>query len=73
MNEELNEGWQCEKHPGKRVYHYIVDSFSLCGKLGLYLGEIQPAKEGQQKSGEDCAACYRKLQIRLKKKPHRTA
>lgn len=64
---ELKEGWQAEKHPTQRVYHYIADSFSLCGKLGFYMGELQVAKEGQPKSGEDCAACYRKLQTRLKK------
>lgn len=57
---ELKEGWQAEKYPTQRVYHYIADSFSLCGKLGLYMGELQVAKE-------DCAACYRKLQTRLKK------
>lgn len=73
MNEELNEGWQGEKHQSQRVYHYIVGSFSLCGKLGLYFGELEAAKEGKEKSGKDCAACYRKLQIRLKKNTPRTA
>lgn len=63
---ELKEGWQAEKYSSQRVYHYIVDTFSLCGKLGFYSGELQAAKMGQEKSGEDCAACYRKLQKRIK-------
>jgi hypothetical protein len=44
---ELTEGWQAEKHYSQKVYHYIAGTFSLCGKLGFYTGELtkrRPAK-----------------------------
>lgn len=40
MSEEIqaeatSEGWQAEKCTSQRVYHYIVDTFSLCKRLGF--------------------------------------
>lgn len=65
--EELSEGWQAEKAYSQRVYHYIVGTFSLCGGLGFYTGELMPHKPGAKKGREDCAPCYRKAEKRLTK------
>jgi len=58
-----SEGWQAEKHLSQRVYHYIVDSFSLCRKLGFYTGILMPHKG--KKGPEDCAECFRRVQKRF--------
>jgi len=42
-----------------RVYHYIVDTRSLCGRWGLYMGELMGFRLGRR-GKEDCATCYRK-------------
>ena len=57
---ETREGWQLDKHPLQRVYHYIRGTFSLCGKLGFYLGDLAP-DDAAKRSKEDCKACTRKL------------
>lgn len=63
--EQLTEGWQAEKHYNQRIYHYVVDTFSLCRKLGFYTGELMP--DNPQKRGpSDCKACVKKLEVRLK-------
>jgi hypothetical protein len=55
------EGWQVDKHPRQRVYHYIgPDTMALCGKLGFYRGELAP-DEPTKRSREDCKACAKKL------------
>ena len=69
INSELREGWQAEKHPMQRVYHYIVDSFSLCKKLGFYLGELMPHKG--TKGSEDCNDCFRRVEKRSAKSPRK--
>lgn len=61
--DETREGWQAEKYYSQRVYHYIVGTFSLCGKLGFYMGELMP-HEGE-KGSEDCAECFRRVEKRV--------
>lgn len=58
------EGWQAEKHDGQRVYHYIRDTMSLCGKLGFFTGQLMPHVPAP-KGNEDCAACYRRIPKKL--------
>jgi hypothetical protein len=65
MSDTNNEGWQAEKHTSQRVYHYIVGTFSLCGRLGFYMGELMP--HAGKKGAEDCAECFRKAEKRLAK------
>ena len=60
---EETQGWQVEKHYSQRVYHYIDHTFSLCGKLGLYIGELA-ADNPEKRSREDCKACIKKLEHR---------
>lgn len=57
------EGWQAEKHLAQRVYHYIVDTFSLCGRLGFYFGDLMPHKG--LKGKEDCSDCFRRAEKRI--------
>lgn len=58
--EKLTEGWQDEKHPSQRVYHYIRGTFSLCGSLGFYRGDLVP-DVSEKRGSKDCKACIRKL------------
>lgn len=44
---KIQEGWQVERLWHQRVYHYIVDTFSLCGKLGFYTGELAADQPGK--------------------------
>ena len=60
MSEPLTEGWQDEKHPSQRVYHYIRGQFSLCGSLGFYRGDLMPDAP-EKRTQYDCKACIRKL------------
>jgi len=53
------EGWQAEKHPHQRRYHYIRDTMALCRKLAFYTGDLMPFKPGVPKSSEDCAECFK--------------
>lgn len=59
------EGWQAEKHHSQRIYHYINGTFSLCGKLGFYTGEVIPDNQ-EKRTAEDCKACIKKLDARKK-------
>lgn len=59
------EGWQ--GRTAGRVFHYIVDSFSLCRRLGFYFADLQAAEPGAEKRIQDCSECYRRLQARIKK------
>ncbi len=63
---DTKEGWQAARNNNTRVYHYIRETFSLCGKLGFYVGDLIPYVKAPR-GNEDCAACYRKLQIELKR------
>jgi hypothetical protein len=63
--QKQEEGWQAEKAWSQRVYHYIVGTFSLCGRLGFYTGELMPHKG--KKGAEDCAECFRRVEKRLAK------
>lgn len=54
------EGWQAEKHTTQRVYHYIAGTFSICGKLGFYTGEVMP--HTGKKGKEDCSECFRRVE-----------
>lgn len=68
MSEEMKEGWG-DMRPGDRVYHYYVDTFSLCGKVGFYPMDSDHLTEhtgGYEKPGaKDCKPCFRKLQKRV--------
>jgi hypothetical protein len=55
------EGWQADKHPSQRVYHYIRNGMALCRKLGFYSGELMPEPENASHGKQDCAQCVRKL------------
>lgn len=57
------EGWQDEKATTHKRYHYIVDTMSLCRKLGFYMGALMPAKPAPR-GAEDCAECHRRLHER---------
>ncbi len=63
MGKKQPEGWQAEKYYQQRVYHYIVGTFSLCGKLGFYTGELT-ADDSQKRGPKDCTACIKKLNTR---------
>lgn len=54
-----------EKAWSQRVYHYIVGTFSLCGGLGFYTGELMPHKPGAKKGRQDCTPCFRKVEKRF--------
>lgn len=63
---ERSEGWQVEKAYSQRIYHYILDTFSLCGRLGFYKGELMPDRP-EKRGREDCKACIKVLDKRAKK------
>lgn len=52
-----SEGWGVIR-PGDRKSHYYRETFSLCGKVGLYFGPLQP---DEFPSPDDCATCRRQL------------
>lgn len=60
---KIREGWQAEKHSSQRIYHFINGTFSLCGKLGFYVGELTPDVP-EKRTDEDCKACIKKLDRR---------
>lgn len=62
------EGWMEDKAVSARRYHYVVDSTSLCRKLGLYTGPLQAFSPSTTKQSEDCAECFRRAQKRHGKK-----
>lgn len=63
--EDSKEGWQEDRHYSQRVNHYIIDTFSLCGKLGFYTGGLMPDRPFKR-DREDCKACIKKLDARKK-------
>ena len=62
----VKEGWP-DRRPGDRVYHYMVEGTSLCGKIifHLMLEDTIMAHGGGEKKKDDCAPCFKKLQKRL--------
>lgn len=61
------QGWQGEKRYDQRKYHFIRGSFSLCRKLGFYLGELVEGGLKASDNSEDCAQCARLVQRELDK------
>lgn len=57
MAEDPNEGWGVIR-PGDRKAHYYRDGFSLCRRVGLYAGPLDPDLSS---SPDDCAACTKRL------------
>ncbi|WP_431881737.1 hypothetical protein [Micromonospora chalcea] len=55
--ENLTEGWGVIR-PGDRRAHYYRDSFSLCRRVGFYVGDLDP---DNGPSRDDCAACRKAL------------
>lgn len=62
-----DEGWMAYRPDSCRVYHYIREGRSLCGKWGFYTGELMPHVPAP-KGNEDCAACYRRVSKALQAK-----
>lgn len=63
----VSEGWS-DMRPGDRVYHYMVDGDSLCGRVGFHamLEETISQHDGGTTPGKkDCKACFRGLMKRL--------
>lgn len=61
------EGWGLMR-PGDRVYHYYVDSVSLCGSIMFYFDEVDPDTGNVEPQKEDCKRCFKKLVERRKTK-----
>ncbi len=59
---ESKEGWG--KSPASKKWHYFVDTWSLCGKIGFYFGDVE---QGNDASDENCAGCKRKLSTKRKR------
>lgn len=71
MNKSEREGWS-DMRPGDRVYHYMVEGSSLCGKVGFHSmhPDTLTAHNGDTIAGQkDCKLCFRKLMARLVEKP----
>jgi hypothetical protein len=62
MSEKVSEGWMAEKPLHAPRFHYIVDTRSLCGRYGFYMGELVTLPAGEPKGHEDCAECYKRRQ-----------
>lgn len=52
--------------PGDRVYHYYVDSISLCRSVSFYFREVTPDTGNTEPQKEDCKRCFKKLVERRK-------
>ena len=52
-NPAAKQGWGVIR-PGDRKAHYYRDGFSLCGRVGFYLG---PLDVDDKPSPDDCAKC----------------
>ena len=57
MSDHSPEGWGVIR-PGQRKAHYYRSGSSLCGRVILYRGPLEP---NDYKSKDDCAACRRAL------------
>ncbi len=63
------EGWS-DMRPGDRVYHYMVNGTSLCGRVGfhsMHPDTISPQGWpcSPQPQKKDCRPCFRKMFARL--------
>ena len=66
--ERVNEGWGMIR-PGDRVYHYYVNSDSLCRHVFFYIGELDPMDPTETTPRkDDCKLCFRKLMKRREKR-----
>ena len=54
---EPTEGWGLIR-PGDRKAHYYRNTDSLCRRIGLYSGPLEP---DENHSPDDCAACRKVL------------
>lgn len=61
------EGWG-DRRPGDRVFHYFVNSMSLCGRVGFYFGELSPDNDGTEPQRSDCKSCFKALIKRREEK-----
>jgi len=61
MSKKLTHGWMAKKPRSARIYHYINErTMALCGRYGLYTGELMPFYPNDKRGKEDCAQCYKK-------------
>jgi hypothetical protein len=65
---KTKEGWMAEKPTHTRVYHYIVDTRSLCKRYGFYLADLEPHPIGASKGWNDCAECWKRVVRRFAEK-----
>lgn len=66
----VKEGWS-DMRPGDRVYHYMLEGTSLCGRVGFHAmrsDTITPHGESMEKGKKDCAPCWKRLMKRLTQK-----
>ncbi len=61
------EGWQAEGSYTQRKWHFIRGTESLCGKFGLYFGEVIPGGLKSSTSRDDCADCKRRVDREIAK------
>jgi hypothetical protein len=57
----MTEGWMAEKPYHAPRYHYIQNTRSICGRYGLYMGELTPDAGSAVKGRADCAECFKRL------------
>lgn len=55
---ERTEGWGVIR-PGERKAHYYRDTRSLCGRVGLYQGQL--VRDGVWLAADCCTACRKRL------------
>ncbi len=60
----MSEGWMAEKPYHAPRYHYIIDTRSICGRYGFYMGELTPDSGSPERGREDCAECFKRLRKR---------
>lgn len=56
--DEAPQGWGVLR-PGDRVHHYYRDGTSLCGRVGLYGGDLYP--DPPLSNFEECSSCTTRL------------
>lgn len=63
MSKRFEEGWGWPT--ASRKAHYFVNATSLCGRWGIFRGELY---QGNDDSPDNCAECKRLLEERRKKR-----
>lgn len=58
---ETKEGWQATGTTRARAFHFIREGVAICGKAGLYTGDLIPDVPGTKRGNDDCAPCFNKL------------